>query len=167
MEIMQAKESDFIEILYLLKVCILDMNQKGLKHWNSVYPGPELISSDLEKSTIYVIKDKGICKGMVTLDSIEPEDYKEIHWPTPAKRPLFLHRLAVHPNWQGQGIARMLLNYAEEFAAKNGYDALRIDVNSTSENARSLCKKLAFNEAGSFFTAFQQKPFICYDKKVR
>jgi GNAT superfamily N-acetyltransferase len=166
MEIMQAKESDFIEILYLLRVCILDMNQKGLKHWNSVYPGPDLIKNDLEKSTIYLIKDKGICKGMLTLDSVEPDNYKEIEWSTPAQKPLFLHRLAVHPIWQGQGIASMLLNFAEEYAVKNGFDALRIDVNSSSENAMSLCKKLAFNETGNFFTTFQQHPFICFDKKV-
>jgi GNAT superfamily N-acetyltransferase len=167
MEIMQAKESDFIEILYLLRVCILDMNQKGLKHWNSVYPGPDVIRNDLEKSTIYLFKDKGICKGMVTLDSVEPEEYKSIQWPTRARKPLFLHRLAVHPNWQSQGIARILLNFAEDYAKKNRFDALRIDVNSTSTHARNLCKKHMFSEAGNFFSAFQQQPFICYDKKIR
>jgi GNAT superfamily N-acetyltransferase len=166
MEIMQAKELDFIEILYLLRVCILDMNEKGLKHWNSVYPSPDMIRDDLAKSTIYLIKDKGICKGMVTLDSVEPEDYKGIQWPSSARKPLFLHRLAVHPNWQGQGIARMLLNFAEEYASKNGFDSLRIDVNSTSIHARNLCKKQMFNEAGNFYSAFQQQPFICYDKKI-
>jgi len=166
MEIMQAKDLDFIEILYLLRVCILDMNQKGLKHWNSVYPGPDIVKDDLAKATIYLVKDQGICKGMVTLDSVEPEDYKGIQWPNPARKPLFLHRLAVHPNWQGQGIARMLLNFAEEHAVKNGYDALRIDVNSISTHARNLCKKQEFNEAGSFFSVFQQQPFICYDKKI-
>ncbi len=166
MEIMQAKESDLIEILYLLRVCILDMNQKGMKHWNSVYPSADMIWNDLERSSVYLIKEMGICKGMVTLDSIEPEEYKGIQWTTPARKPLFLHRLAVHPIWQGQGIAGMLLKFAEEYAKKNGYDALRIDVNSTSTNARNLCRKQLFNEAGNFFSAFQQQPFICYDKKI-
>jgi GNAT superfamily N-acetyltransferase len=166
MEIMQAKDADFIEILYLLRVCILDMNQKGLKHWNSVYPGPDIIQDDLAKSTIYVVKDKGVIKGMVTLDSVEPEDYKGIQWAVLAKKPLFLHRLAVHPNWQGQGIARMLLNFAEEYAVKNGFDALRIDVYSASVHAHNLCKKQMFIEAGNFFSAFQQQPFVCYDKKI-
>lgn len=166
MEIMQAKDADFIEILYLLRVCILDMNQKGLKHWNSVYPGPDIVREDLTKSTIYLAKDKGVCKGMVTIDSDEPEEYKGISWSNVAQKPLFLHRLAVHPIWQGQGIAGMLLHFAEEFAVKNGFDSLRIDVHSSSTHAGNLCTKNKFNQAGSFFSLFQQQAFVCYDKKI-
>jgi GNAT superfamily N-acetyltransferase len=166
MEILQAKNTDFIEILYLLRVCILDMNRNGLTHWNSVYPGPDIVQEDLERSSIYLIKDRGVCKGMITLDNKEPEEYKGIHWTSAASKPLFVHRLAVHPNWQGQGIARMLLAFAEEFALKKGFDALRIDVFSSSTPARDLCRKSSFNEAGNFFSFSQQQPFICYDKKI-
>jgi GNAT superfamily N-acetyltransferase len=166
MEILRAKDSDFIEILYLLRVCILDMNKKGLKHWNSVYPGPEMIREDLNKEAIYLVKDKGVCKGMVTLDNIEPDEYKGIHWSAPASRPLFMHRLAVHPGWQGKGIAIMLMNFAEEFAARNGYDALRIDVHSANIHARHLCEKQAFSASGEFFGVYQQQPFVCYEKKI-
>jgi GNAT superfamily N-acetyltransferase len=166
MEIIHAKDTDFIEILYLLRICILDMNQNGLKHWNSVYPGPDIIQDDLTKSSIYLVKDKGVCKGMVTLDTQEPEEYKGIQWANEARKPLFMHRLAVHPNWQGQGIARKLMTFAEEYARKNGFDALRIDVFSDSHHARNLCKKNSFTEAGNFLSFFQQQPFICFDKKI-
>jgi len=166
MEIIQAKDNDFIEILYLLRVCTLDMNRKGLTHWNSVYPGPEVVQEDLAKSSIFLFKDKGVCKGMVTLDTQEPEEYRNIPWTSVAQRPLFLHRLAVHPNWQGQGIAGKLMEFAEEFARKNGFDALRIDVFSDSAHARNLCQKNNYQEAGNFLSFFQKQPFICYDKKI-
>jgi len=42
-----GKRFRFIEILYLLRICILDMNRNGLTHWNSVYPGPDIILDDL------------------------------------------------------------------------------------------------------------------------
>jgi GNAT superfamily N-acetyltransferase len=166
MEIIQAQDTDLIEILYLLRVCILDMNQNGLQHWNSVYPGPDIIQKDLSRSSIYLMKDKGVCKGMVTLDAEEPDDYKGIPWTSEARKPLFIHRMAVHPNWQGQGIAGELMAFAEEFARKNSYDAIRIDVFSDSVHARNLCLKNSFNEAGTFLSFFQQQPFICYDKKI-
>ncbi|MBN2274683.1 MAG: GNAT family N-acetyltransferase [Bacteroidales bacterium] len=142
------------------------MNKNGLKHWNNVYPGPDVISDDLAKRNIYLAKDKGVCKGMVTIDRDEPDDYKKIQWPNAAGKPLYLHRLAVHPSWQGQGIAKMLLDFAEDYAVKNGFDALRIDVYSTSTQARNLCVKQSFNEAGNFFSVFQQQPFVCYEKKI-
>lgn len=166
MEIMQAQESDFIEILYLLRVCIVDMNKKGLKHWNSVYPGPEMIQEDLAKGSIYLIKDKGVCKGMITLDEEEPDEYKSVQWTEASKKPLFLHRLAVHPNWQGQGIARKLLDFSESFARKNNFDSIRIDVYGNSEHARNLCNKHAFTESGQYFSIFQQQPFILFGKRI-
>lgn len=166
MEIVQAKDTDFIEILYLLRVCILDMNKKGFKHWNSVYPGPEIIREDLAKEAIYLAKEKGVCKGMVTLDNVEPEEYKAIKWSDNASNPLFMHRLAVHPIWQGKGIAIMLMNFAEEFAKQKGFDSLRIDVNITSLHAQHLCEKQKFNKAGEFYNIFQQQPFVCYQRKI-
>ncbi len=76
MNILLAKDTDLIEILYLLRVCVLDMNMKGLKHWNSACPGAEQMQKDLDNKSIYLVKDRGVCKGMITLDEQEPDDYK-------------------------------------------------------------------------------------------
>ena len=138
MEIIQAKPTDLIEILYLLKVCILDMNPKGLKHWNSAFPGTEVIQSDLENGTIYLVKDRGVCKGMVTLNDHEPEDYKSVAFQAGIKKPLYLQNLAVHPKWQGKGIATLMVDFAQKFAKENGFDSIRLDVFKPSESAQTI-----------------------------
>lgn len=166
MEVIQAKETDLIEILYLLRVCILDMNQQGLKHWNSVYPGPHDIKADLAENKIFVAKEKGVCKGMITLDNEEPDEYKGVQWKQQTKKPLYIHRLAVHPRWQGHGIAQLLIDFAEDYAKKNGFDGLRIDIYSSSIHARHLCEKHMFVESGEFFSSFQKEPFICFEKAL-
>jgi GNAT superfamily N-acetyltransferase len=166
MEITQAKSTDLIEILYLLRVCILDMNLKGLKHWNSAYPGPDRIQKDLSMGYIYIIKDKGVCKGMVTLNDYEPEEYKQIGFPSVTKRPLYLQNLAVHPNWQGQGIATLLIDFAQQLGKEKGYDAIRLDIFEPSEHARQLCAKQRFLEVASFQANYQKVPFVCYEKHL-
>ncbi len=166
MEIILAKPTDLIEILYLLKVCVLDMNKKGLKHWNSTYPDPGQIQLDLKSACIYLVKDRGVCKGMVTLNDIEPTDYKQINFSSGKKRPLYLQNMVVHPKWQGQGIAKRMVEFAMNLAKEKGFDAIRLDVFRPSEKARQLYEKQSFKEIGSFNSAYQKIPFVCYEKQL-
>ena len=114
MEILQAKPDDLIEILFLIRQCVKDMNLKGMKHWNSSYPGTEDISKDLSNEAIYLVKDKGICLGMVTINEVQPDDYKDIKWSDNNSKVLYMKRMAVHPYWQGKGIGKMLVEFTED-----------------------------------------------------
>jgi GNAT superfamily N-acetyltransferase len=167
MEIIQANEKDLIEILYLLKVCITDMNKKGLKHWNSAYPDTESVIRDIKEKRIYLLKDNAVCKGMVTISKEEPPEYKEIKWSeSGGSKPLYMHRMAIHPKWQGMGFARLLIDFAHDFARKNGYTTLRLDVFSPSGRARQLYEKQDFREVGAFHADYQKHPYICYEKHL-
>jgi ribosomal protein S18 acetylase RimI-like enzyme len=166
MDINQAKPGDLIEILFLLRVCIRDMNANGLKHWNNTYPGVEMIQSDLEKGAIYLVKDKGVCKGMVTLNAYQPDDYKSLRFPSGHLKPLYLQNMAVHPKWQGKGIATKMIDFAQEFAKQRGFDCIRLDVFMPSEKARHLYEKQLFREVTSFHSEFQKIPYICYEKQL-
>jgi GNAT superfamily N-acetyltransferase len=166
MEVKQAKSTDLVEILYLLNVCISDMNAKGLKHWNNVFPGNEQIRKDLEEGNIYLAKEKGVCKGMVTLNDSEPAGYGDMKFQTAEARPLFLHRMAVHPKWQGKGIASYLVDFAQKMARDRGFTCIRLDIYQSSQEARQLCKKLNFQEIGSFQAPCQKIPYVCYEKQL-
>jgi ribosomal protein S18 acetylase RimI-like enzyme len=167
MEIQKAKSSDLIEILYLLKECVRDMNQKGMKHWNSSYPGIEDIDRDLNKESIFLIKDKGICMGMVTLNEIEPEEYKGIHWSSNDSKTLYMKRMAVNPIWQDKGIAEMLVKFAEKYARENKYNYIRLDTLSSNQSEAKLYANGNYNEVGEFHSTFQKTPFKCYEKKIK
>jgi len=166
MEIIQAKTSDLIEILYLLRVCTHEMNVKGLKHWNSVFPGTERMQHDLAKGSIYLVKERGVCKGMVTLNEHEPEDYRQVSFQSGRQKPLYLQNMAVHPKWQRTGIAKMMIEYAQQLAKERGFDCIRLDVFKPSDVARQLYENQSFREVASYHPAYQQIPFICYEKQL-
>jgi ribosomal protein S18 acetylase RimI-like enzyme len=166
MEIIQAKQADIIEILYLLRVCILDMNEKGLKHWNSAFPGAEMIQQNLDNGSIYLAKEKGVCKGMVTLNEHEPEDYKQLNFQSNSQKPLYLQNMAVHPKWQGMGIAKLMVEFSQKLAKEKEFDCIRLDVFKPSDNARQLYEKQLFKEIATFHTTYQKIPFVCYEKKL-
>lgn len=166
MEILQAKPIDFVEILYLTKVCTADMNARGFTHWNSAYPDAGLLQQDLDNGSIYLMKDRGVCKGMVTLSGNAPEAYGQLPFSAAHKKPLYMMRMAVHPLWQGKGIAKSLIEFAQRMARENGYDCIRVDVYQTSEEAKQLCIGQNFKEVGTFQADYQRISFLCYEKQL-
>jgi ribosomal protein S18 acetylase RimI-like enzyme len=166
MDIIQAKSTDLIEILYLLRVCIRDMNGQGLKHWNSTYPDVENIKADLGNGLIYLVKDRGVCKGMVTMNEHQPDEYKSLVFPSGMQKPLYLRNMVVHPKWQGKGIATMMIEYAQNMAREKGLDCIRLDVFMPSKNARQLYEKQLFREVATFHSETQKIPFVCYEKQL-
>jgi GNAT superfamily N-acetyltransferase len=166
MDIIQAKSTDLVEILYLLKVCTREMNSKGLRHWNSAFPSAEQINRDVLDGHIFLVKDRGVCKGMVILNGTEPDDYRQMNLSSENSKPLFVYCMAVHPLWQGKGIARLMIDYAQEIAKVRGFTCIRLDIYQTSEEARQLCEKLSFREIGSFQANYQRIPYVCYEKQL-
>ena len=166
MEILQAKRSDLIEILFLIRECVKDMNSKGMKHWNSPCPGIEDIGQDLNKGFIYLVKDKGVCIGMVTLNESEPDEYKGINWSSNNSRILYMKRMAVHPVWQDKGIAEILVKFAEKYGKKKKYKYIRLDTLSSNQAEAKLYASSSYDEVGEFYSSFQKTPFKCYEKKI-
>lgn len=166
MEIKQASSYDLVEVLYLLRECVADMNQKGFKHWNNSYPGIELIKKDIESGSLFFYKEKGIAKGMITLTEESLEEYQEINWKDNSGKALFMQRLAVHPLWQGQGIAKALVEFAEKKAKEDGYSTLRLDVFGGGESATKVCDETGFSQSGEYHSKFQKTPYLCYEKSL-
>lgn len=166
MKILQAKKQDLVEVLYLLKVSVSDMNEKGQKHWNSAYPGTDYIVESIENESLYIYKDKGIAKGMVVLSNEEPEEYKNIEWQGKGDKVLFIRFLIVNPQWQNAGIAHKLMEYAEEYSKDKGYNTIRVDIHSGVPGAEKLCTDGGFNQTGQFHSSFQQAPYFAYEKSL-
>jgi ribosomal protein S18 acetylase RimI-like enzyme len=159
MEIIQAKQSDLIEILFLIRECVRDMNSRGMKHWNSSYPGVEEISADLDNGFIYLAKERGVCMGMVTLNESEPDEYK-------GSKILYMKRMAVNPVWEDKGVAEMLVTFAEKYAKDKKYSYIRLDTLSSNQLEAKLYANGNYDEVGEFYSTFQKTPFKCYEKKI-
>jgi GNAT superfamily N-acetyltransferase len=95
-------------------------------HWNIAFPAQAQIRKDLQDGHIFLAKDKGVCKGMVTLNDTEPFECQEMKFQTADAKPLYLQWMAVHPKWQGKGIAGMLLDFAQKMASEKGFTCIRL-----------------------------------------
>ncbi|MBN2486735.1 MAG: GNAT family N-acetyltransferase [Bacteroidales bacterium] len=166
MKIVKAEPNDLVEVLFLLQVCVNDMNQNGFKHWNNAYPGSETMIEAINNGTLFLYKDKGVSQGMVVLSDEQPEEYQNIEWQASNDKVMYLKFLAVHPLWQGKGIAKMLIGFAEQFAREHEYTALRADIYSGLPSANGMFADSGFSQTGQFHSSFQTAPYHAYEKSL-
>jgi GNAT superfamily N-acetyltransferase len=166
MEIKQATPSEFVEVLYLIRECVKDMNSKGLKQWNNSSPSPEQLREELEKGTIFLYQELGIVKGLMKLTGELPSEYAGIDWKTIMERPLFIRLFAIHPFWHNSNISEKLIEFAEIYAKENNYSGIRLDSLDNYPVSEVFFENKQFIVAGTFQSSFQKTPFICYEKSL-
>lgn len=166
MEIVKATNKDLVEVLFLLKECVEDLNAKGLKHWNNAYPGSETMINSIEEGNLYLLKDIGIAKGMVVLSENAPEEYTNVNWKENGSKVLYIKYLAIHPAWQSGDSAQQLLSHAEDFASKNSFTSIRTDLYSGLDLTTKFSNDLGYSQTGEFHSSFQTKPYLAFEKGV-
>lgn len=80
---------------------------------------------------------------------------------TPAARALYLHDMAVHPDWQGRGIGRMLLENAKMQARAWPGQAIRLDAYDAAHGAGGFYARCGFNAVGR--ATYRGTPLIYYE----
>ena len=112
--------------------------------------------------------DKGTITGTITLNSQQDEQYAGINWRHKSNRVLVIHRLAVLPVAQGNGLGRLLCEFAETFARENGFDCIRLDAYQGNPVSGLLYSCLGYLQAdGVCWFHGNELPFLCWEKPVR
>ena len=166
MNIVKGKIEDITLIVDLIKDIIIDMETKGIYQWNEHYPSQSIFENDINNETLYLMKNDHECLGIIVFDEQQSPEYKEIDWLTEGKKVLVIHRLAINPKYQKQGIARLLMDFAENIAIKKGYTSIRLDAYSGNPRALKLYENRGYEKTGQLFFSFRELPFYCFEKKL-
>lgn len=167
MEIIKATHDDATSIMELIKDCVIDMQAKGILQWNEDYPNLQAINTDVQTNSAHIIKFNSLCIATITLNEEQSPEYQEITWLKDDCKPLVVHRLAIHPSYQNQGIAKRLMLFAEQFAVRNGYTSIRLDTYSANSFALRLYEKLGYQNLGQVFFPMRELPFVCMEKIIQ
>jgi len=163
MPVIQASEKYLMDVMFLLRKCVEDMNRRDMFHWNNSYPSSRIILDDIRNGTLYIYMENGVCRGMIVINESPADEYADIGWKTDPENVLIVHRLAVNPVFQGKGIGRKLMEFAVQYAVESGYSSIRLDVIGSNQEANKLYRGMGFRKAGSFRFPFQETPFNCFE----
>ncbi|SDX63144.1 Ribosomal protein S18 acetylase RimI [Lutibacter oricola] len=165
--ILKATSKDLEQIYKLTKSCAQHLIEQNIFQWNEYYPSQQVLQKDIDLNQIWTIKVENELAGIVVLTEIEDDEYENVKWLTKNKNNLYIHRLAVHPEFQGKGFAQQLMTFAEDFARKNNYKSVRLD--TFGENKRNLrfYEKRGYQKLEKIYFPKQSKyPFYCFELVV-
>jgi len=163
-----ANLSDRDEIFKLYRLSIDAFEKLGIFQWNDEYPS----LADLDKSLIagftWILRHNGNIIAAVTLDSEQEEQYNDIKWAYASDKVMVIHRLVIHPEYQGKGLAKKMVSFSEEFALKNEYEVIRLDAFIGNPYSQNLYKHMGYHEAIGY--CYYHDPGImcnCFEKRIR
>jgi ribosomal protein S18 acetylase RimI-like enzyme len=167
MEIRLATNNDINRIIEITNACAKHMISQNIFQWNEQYPNKEIFSQDVLNECLFVMEIKDVVIGCICISSEMDEVYKNVKWLTKNKKNIYLHRLAVHPTFQGKGYAISLMNYAEQLALKKEYESIRLDTFSGNQKNNKFYKLQGYTKLEKiFFRKQSDLPFYCYEKIV-
>ncbi|MEN0051486.1 MAG: GNAT family N-acetyltransferase, partial [Bacteroidota bacterium] len=144
-----------------------DLKRKKVYQWIDDYPNIRTIERDLQRGTLYVLKNANDIVGAISINEDQPLAYQLINWQFDASKVLVIHRLAVEPKYQGKGYAQALMDFAENFSLKNDYTSIRLDTYSQNDRAIQFYEKRGYLTRGNVNFSGRTAPFYCMEKDVR
>lgn len=164
MRITIPDKKDLPEILNLVSACTEKMQIEGNFQWDDEYPTEEILSRDIENGTLFIVIDNSKIIGILALSYEEEPQYKDIEWTDKEGKALEIHRMGVHPKWQGSGIGKNLFDYAENHAKKNDYSSIRLDTYCQNQKMIKLVELRGYKRSGDIYFPPINPPFYCYEK---
>ena len=165
--IRQAVGEDIHLITELFKLATDRMISSGIHQWNYTYPLVSHVEEDIRNGSAYVYISGGRIAGTISLDTKQDIQYKKIHWHNYSDHVLVIHRLSVHPEFQGLGIGKKLCLFAEKLALDLSLNTIRLDAYSLNPAAHQLYLSLGYRRANGYCYFHKNvMPFYCYDKKI-
>ena len=151
----------------IAEACAKNMIENNIFQWNDKYPSREIFKEDIKNKSLYVSKINQEVVGCIMFSSSKDDVYKTVNWITEDEYNLYIHRLAVDPIFQKRGIARKMMDFAEDFAKSNNYISVRLDTFSQNPRNNKFYKSRGYNKLDDvYFPRQSEFPFHCYEKLV-
>ncbi len=162
--IRHAKISEIADILTISKACAKKMIDNGIHQWNEHYPSGKDFEKDIERNELFVLVIQDQIIGTVVISNLMDAEYKAVEWLTPNGNNIYVHRLSVHPEHQGQGHAQDLMDFAEDFAKTNHFSSVRLDTFSQNKRNQKFYETRGYQKLGDIYLPNQSvHPFHCYE----
>ena len=148
----------------IIESVIAKMNDEQIFQWDEHYPTLKIIEKDIVDGHAFGFFYLNELRGYIVLNEEYSPEYDLLEWNDKSGTSLIVHRLSIKANCQGQGIAKQLMIFAEEYAKKNNYSSIKLDAFLHNKAALRLYEKSGYTIVGT--VTFRKGEFNCYEKTI-
>lgn len=155
------------EIFQLYQNAKEELDKNGIFQWTDNYPTLTIIENDLKKDCLFVLKNNEKIIGAICINEEQEPEYKKINWKFNQTKILVIHRLVIAPQYQSNGFAKKLMDFAENHAKENYYTSIKLDVYSKNESAVRFYEKRKYCICGEIYFPERTSSFYAMEKHLR
>ncbi len=159
-----ATPEDLNDVTDLFVKAISHMNALGIPQWDELYPTAQDLQTDIERGEMHLLIIGGSIASAVVLNEFQQTEYLDGQWRETAGHHAVVHRLCVHPAFQGQGLATKTMELSHELLMKAGYSSVRLDAFSRNPSALKLYARLGYHKAGTIM--LRKGLFYLFEKQL-
>jgi len=164
MQIQLAQSNQIEEAFSILNKCKINLEHQGIYQWIINYPNISTVENDVRNEHLYCAIVDNRCVGAVSINEEQDPEYTSVSWNNDVGKALVIHRLAVDPDYQGQGIAKEIMKFAEHYAIDNNFYAIRLDAYSANKLSLRFYENIGYQKRGEVYFPGRALPFFCYEK---
>ena len=157
--------SDIEKLLLITRSCAKHLINQNIFQWNETYPNEKSFQNDCKNDWLYVLEINDTIIGCISVTTEMDKEYENVRWMSKNQNNIYIHRLAISPEYQCRGYAQQLMGFAEKFAKDKKCISIRLDTFSKNQKNQNFYKKRGYKKLGNIFFPKQSEfPFICYEK---
>ncbi len=158
-----ATESDAPELAALRTAVAEGLTRDhGKGHWSSAVSERGVLFG-FQHARVLVAREQDRIVGTLRLVTKKPWAIDPAYF-TPVRRALYLIDMAVHPDLQGSGIGRRLLEAADAVAREFPAQSIRLDAYDSEAGAGAFYAKCGFREMGR--VVYRKVPLVYFERLV-
>lgn len=159
LKIVNARLENLTELYKITEKIVENMHSNGLDLWNKYYPAEVFEEKIKSKELFLAVNEKSSIVGYFSL--AKKDDCEEaFKWKL--SNGIYFQNFAVNVAYLHKGFGTEILKEAINYAKKEKYNSIRLDVYNLNEHAIALYKKMGFTivEGEFFFGKHQNKKAI-------
>lgn len=160
-----ARPQELEELWQLVCRAVAHMNALGNPQWGEDYPTRAFYAGDLDREELYAALVDGQLAGVACINTAESPEYDPLPWTT-SRPAVVIHRMAIDPAFQRQGVGSALFAFARQWAVEQGFAAMRIDTYSLNHRMQALIAKQGYTKVGEINLHGRPLTYPCFEKSL-
>ncbi|WP_086312190.1 hypothetical protein A5821_003479 [Enterococcus sp. 7F3_DIV0205] len=162
----KAVPEDLGKIMEIIAAARQMLHDQKIPQWqHGEGPNEKQLEQDIFLQQCYVLIIDQEIAGLGILSTTAELPYEQIRngqWQQTNQKYAVIHRVALDPMYQGQGLALLLMNYLITTARLNDYLDIRIDTHPDNKTMQRLIKKAGFTYQGEILLPVSNGERVAY-----
>jgi len=148
----KANSEDRDSIWEIIQQAIHRRKKDGSSQWQNGYPNLGTIESDISKNFGYVLTVDGRIAVYTAIIKNDEPAYSNIDgkWLSDGEF-VVIHRVAVHNDFSGKGLVKVLFDKIEDFTASCGIQSVKVDTNFDNAAMLKILESKGYTYCGEVF----------------